>query len=130
MRKVLKRIALALAGLGFATGPAEADAPKKLHDEVRHRVSQARRIQLQRCGYANSRLTNPDIDRHCRLDRDSEAFLQQALERLGLSARAYHRILKVARTIADLEAEPAVRAHHISEAIGLRRLDRRLPEVG
>ncbi|MBV2139272.1 MAG: ATP-dependent protease, partial [Candidatus Thiodiazotropha sp. (ex Ctena orbiculata)] len=57
-------------------------------------------------------------------DRAGSELLHRAIERLGLSMRAYHRILKVARTIADLEANPKVETSHISEAIGYRRLDR------
>ncbi|MBT3093092.1 MAG: hypothetical protein AB2697_11280 [Candidatus Thiodiazotropha endolucinida] len=57
-------------------------------------------------------------------DKESNALLHRAIEKLGLSMRAYHRILKVARTIADLEASPEVETSHISEAIGYRRLDR------
>ncbi|MEW8313889.1 MAG: hypothetical protein AB2669_11340 [Candidatus Thiodiazotropha endolucinida] len=57
-------------------------------------------------------------------DKESNALLHRAIEKLGLSMRAYYRILKVARTIADLEASPEVETPHISEAIGYRRLDR------
>ncbi|ODJ89223.1 competence protein ComM [Candidatus Thiodiazotropha endolucinida] len=57
-------------------------------------------------------------------DKQGNALLHRAIEKLGLSMRAYHRILKVARTIADLEASPEVETPHISEAIGYRRLDR------
>jgi magnesium chelatase family protein len=65
-----------------------------------------------------------EIDRHCIPDAAGSAMLANALARLSLSARAYHRILKVARTIADLAGEEAIAAAHIAEAVAYRRLDR------
>jgi magnesium chelatase family protein len=65
-----------------------------------------------------------EVERWCTLDAESEALLKQAFARLSLSARAYHRILKVARTIADLAAADALSASHVAEAISYRRLDR------
>ena len=67
----------------------------------------------------------PEIARVCPLDAGDRAILEGACERLGLSARAYHRILKVARTIADLEESQDIATDHLSEAISYRRLDRR-----
>jgi magnesium chelatase family protein len=64
------------------------------------------------------------VDRTCTLDNAGRRLITQALERLGLSARAYHRVLKVARTIADLAGRDAIAPAHLSEAIGYRRLDR------
>ena len=60
----------------------------------------------------------------CSLKKDAAQLLEQAVERLGLSARAYHRVLKVARTIADLAAAPTIELQHVGEAIAYRRLDR------
>ena len=88
----------------------------------------ARARQLRRCGQANSRLDNRQLDEACRLDSAPAMFLQAAIARLGLSARAYHRVLKLARTIADLAGEESIATAHISEAIAYRRLDRPLPE--
>jgi magnesium chelatase family protein len=64
------------------------------------------------------------IRRHCRIDSESEQMLERAMTRLGLSARAYDRILKVSRTIADLEASDEIRSAHVAEAVGYRSLDR------
>jgi len=70
---------------------------------------------------------NPrEIERYCRLAEADHRLLEQALERLGLSPRAYHRILKVARTIADLADSADIRTPHLSEALGYRALDRTL----
>jgi magnesium chelatase family protein len=91
---------------------------------VVQRVCAARTIQIERQGKSNSRLGNIEVDRHCAPDVQGLIVLERAMHRFALSARAYHRILKVARTIADLEAATAVTVAHVSEAIGLRRLDR------
>jgi magnesium chelatase family protein len=91
---------------------------------VARRVLQAREIQLQRQGRCNARLDNGGVERQCRPDRGGIALLEQASERFRLSARAHHRILKVARTIADLAGESDIRAERVSEALALRKLDR------
>jgi magnesium chelatase family protein len=88
------------------------------------RVAAARQLQLGRQGVLNARLDTAEIGSVCRLDRESRALVAAAIERLGLSARAYHRVLKLARTCADLAAEPGIRRSDVSEAIGLRALDR------
>ena len=88
------------------------------------RVAAARQRQAARCGKANSQLGNRQVAIHCQLDAESRQLLENAITKLGLSARAYHRILKVARTIADLVAEEKIGLAHLSEAIGYRRLDR------
>jgi magnesium chelatase family protein len=84
----------------------------------------ARARQLARSGCPNNRLGNREVERTCRLSEEGARLLDRALEQLGLSARAYHRILKVARTIADLEASEAIDIPHLLEAISYRRLDR------
>jgi magnesium chelatase family protein len=88
------------------------------------RVAAARQRQAARCGKANSQLGNRQVAIHCQLDGESRQLLENAIAKLGLSARAYHRILKVARTIADLTDEEKISLAHLSEAIGYRRLDR------
>jgi len=91
---------------------------------VRDRVETARVRQLERIGKPNQALTPRELDRTCALDDAARRFMSQALHRLGLSARAYHRVLKVARTIADLDGREAIDLNHLSEAVGYRRLDR------
>lgn len=93
-------------------------------ETVRQRVKQAHQQQVQRNGYSNSLMKTQDIKRYCQLDKKSAALLEQAITRLGLSARSHNRILKVSRTIADLNNEEQITAQHVSEAIAYRRLDR------
>jgi magnesium chelatase family protein len=91
---------------------------------VRERVEAARARQHHRSGCINAALNNQQIDESCQLDGDGQRLLEQAIDRLGLSARAYHRVLKVARTIADLAAEENICASHLAEAVRYRCLDR------
>ncbi len=91
---------------------------------ARKKVIAAHERQLQRQGCNNAHLQNNALEQHCRLDEASRALLIQAMDKLGLSARAYHRILRVARTIADLEQTRNIQLKHITEAIGYRRMDR------
>ena len=91
---------------------------------VRNRVQAARNIQLQRGGVPNSALGSREVEQFCRLDTVSMRLVHRAMEQLGLSARAYHRILKLARTIADLDRQEQINSSHLGEAIGYRRLDR------
>jgi magnesium chelatase family protein len=91
---------------------------------VRERVARARACQHARQGKPNAQLQPKEVEGLCRLEARGEALLRSALARLSLSARAYHRILKVARTIADLADEAEIGAPHVAEAIGYRRLDR------
>ena len=90
---------------------------------VRERVARARATQLQRQNRVNAALTTRELERHAALDSAGEALVRQAISRLHLSARAFHRILRVARTIADLAQAPRVAAEHLAEAIQYRRLD-------
>ncbi len=91
---------------------------------VRTRVVLSRTRQMQRSGKANAQLDNREIKRDCRLKKEDALLLEQATEQLGLSARAHHRILKVARTIADLAGSVQIEQAHLSEAISYRKLDR------
>lgn len=90
---------------------------------ARTRAVQANRLKADRITN-NSQMTTRHIKKYCRLDEESEALIKQAIDELGLSARAYSRILKVARTIADIEQSAQICVHHISEAIQYRSLDR------
>ena len=93
---------------------------------VRARVAAAHRVQIDRQGKTNSNLATREIDRWCAPDQAAEGLLRQAIARLNLSARAYHRVLKLARTIADLARSEAIAAAHVAEAIQYRKLDRAL----
>ncbi|SDY69584.1 YifB family Mg chelatase-like AAA ATPase [Nitrosomonas sp. Nm58] len=91
---------------------------------VRARVETARQYQLARQNATNAVLKVHEIDKHCKLDEQGKHLLEHAFSRLNISARAYHRILKLARTIADLAASEQINSRHIAEAIQYRRLDR------
>jgi magnesium chelatase family protein len=90
---------------------------------IRHRVVRARDVQINRQGKPNALLETREIDRYCATDREGDQLLRHALARLLLSARAYHRVLRVARSIADLSGRGTIAAEHIAEAIQYRRLD-------
>ena len=98
--------------------------------QIRARVIRARQTQLQRFAgsrqkiYSNAQMASGQIRTHCELSPDCERLLERAMTQQGLSARAHDRILKVARTIADLEGMPALEPKHIAEAIQYRTLDR------
>jgi magnesium chelatase family protein len=91
---------------------------------VARRVAAARSLQLQRQGKLNARLSPDEVTRFCGLAKEPRALLATAIARLGLSARAYHRVLKVARTCADLGGAPDIRIIDVAEAVKLRALDR------
>ena len=93
-------------------------------DTVRQRVIQIHQRQQHRQGKPNAALGTRELEAHCQLRPQQTELLDQALERLGLSARALHRVLKVARTLADIEGTERLENHHITEAIGYRNLDR------
>jgi magnesium chelatase family protein len=99
-------------------------------DVIRMRVNTARSIQLQRFEktkvHANAQMGTREIKRFCSVKEDAEKLLETAINKLGLSARAYSRVLKVGRTIADLAGTENIEASHIAEAIQYRNLDRRM----
>jgi magnesium chelatase family protein len=103
-------------------GPAEESSAA-----VASRVTQARQRQTARQKKANANLSGAEVERFCRLHELDHELLDQAMDRLGLSARAYHRILRVARTISDLDEAEAIETAHLTEAIGYRSLDRSRP---
>jgi magnesium chelatase family protein len=115
--------ALAVGVKGMLCGvTARADGATSA--AVRSVVTAARTRQLVRQGKTNARLAPREIDSHCPLDAEGAALLTKAMAKHSLSARAYHRILKVARTIADVAASDTIAAPHIAEAIAYRRFDR------
>ncbi len=97
---------------------------------VKKRVQGAREVQLNRYEeshiFANAQMESNDLKQFCKLSKEGAALLKTAMDKLGLSARAYDRILKVSRTIADLQASSDIEIDHISEAIQYRSLDRQL----
>lgn len=105
------------------------DIPEEGSSDIRDRVIRTRMIQLDRFRenegvHCNAQMERADLERYCALDDTCRTLLRNAMDRLGLSARAFDRILKVSRTIADLEQEERLLPKHISEAIQLRNLDR------
>ncbi len=108
-----------------------SDTRGEKSEVVRERVNRARRRQLQRFAgekriFCNAHMESRDIRNYCRIDDKSQSLLGAAIKRQGLSARAYDRILKLARTIADLESSDDIQMSHIAEAIHYRSLDRKL----
>jgi magnesium chelatase family protein len=98
--------------------------------QIKQRVDKARSVQRQRYkkdGFSfNALLESREMEKSCRINPDGQELLKTAILELGLSARAYDKVLKVARTIADLDGKETIEASHISEAIGYRSLDRNL----
>ncbi|MCB1617039.1 MAG: YifB family Mg chelatase-like AAA ATPase [Pseudomonadales bacterium] len=92
---------------------------------IREKVAACRQTQLDRAGKVNAYLDTREIDRYCALSTEQQKLMEQAMNKLGLSARAWHRILRLARTIADLEQCPVIETHHLIEALAYRQLDRK-----
>ena len=107
-----------------------SDTPGEPSASIRERVTRARQVQHERFKadgiYANAQMKPRHIRKYCRIDEDCLHLMEMAMNRLGLSARAYNRILKVSRTIADLESSEKIASLHISEAIQYRSLDRKV----
>jgi magnesium chelatase family protein len=107
-----------------------SDSKAESSAQIRERVVRAREVQLNRFAaagernYSNAQMSSRQIRAYCDLGTDSERMLERAMQQQGLSARAHDRILKVARTIADMEASPQIESKHIAEAIQYRTLDR------
>jgi len=93
--------------------------------QIRARVVVARNKAMHRSGKANSALTAKEVKQLCILSEQGHSILEQAMDKFGLSHRAYHRILKLSRTIADLDNSDSIEIKHLSEAISYRKLDRR-----
>jgi magnesium chelatase family protein len=108
-----------------------SERPEESSNAIRQRISRARQRQQERFSKdkattCNARMTPKQLKRHSRLTADSNELIRIAMTDLNLSARAYDRILKVSRTIADLESAEEITAEHVSEAIQYRTLDRTL----
>jgi magnesium chelatase family protein len=109
------------------TIPAKEESSASIRERViRGRMIQLKRLAGEKRTTCNARLTSRLIRKHCALDSASLDVLNQAVSNLSLSARAYDRILKVARTIADLAGAPRIQAEHVAEAVQYRTLDRSL----
>jgi magnesium chelatase family protein len=121
---LLDRIDMHVPLLALQPGELTGTTLGESSSEVQRRVLAARNLQYLRCGVANARLQAPQLRQYCELRQCDRSFLEGTLQRLKLSARAYHRVLKVARTIADLAGEPGIERPHLAEAIGMRGLDR------
>lgn len=97
---------------------------------IRERVNRARQIQRERFNgthiFCNAHMQSRDIKEHCKMDGPTRDMMRSGLERLGLSARAYDRVIKVSRTIADLAGSADIRPEHVCEAVQYRTLDRKL----
>jgi len=104
---------------------SSVDSSAETSKQVRSRVVRARNKQIARQGKANNVLQYKEIEVYCPLSDSNYQLVEKAITRLSLSARAYHRILKVARTIADLAGSRDIRTEHLSEAIGYRRMDQK-----
>jgi len=127
---LLDRIDLHIEVPAVPFGELSSTADGTGSTSMREQVYRARAVQAERFGHGvgatNSRMTPRQLRRFCPLDSECQGLLQSAMEDLGLSARAHDRILRMSRTIADLDRSPAIRVEHLSEAIGYRSLDRRL----
>jgi magnesium chelatase family protein len=127
---LLDRIDIHLEVPAVAYGDIVGEQSGETSAVIRARVEHARAVQRDRFRdqpgvHANAHMSTRDLRRHCRLSQAVEAMLRQAVGRLGLSARAYHRVLKIARTIADLAGAAELGTAHVSEAIQYRSLDRK-----
>ena len=105
-----------------------SDKEEESSAEVKKRVDRARKVQLERYkndkNYSNAKMNSKQIKLYCKIDDDTRDFMEQAFEKFHMSARAYNRILKVARTIADLEGKENIEFEHVAEALAYRTIER------
>jgi len=130
---LLDRIDIHIEVAPVQYGDIENTNEEEKSSVIRERVNKARAVQLDRYKgyniYSNSQLQPALIKKFCKLDDKGKELLKAAFEKLGLSARAYNRILKVSRTIADMESSECIKEHHLAEAIQYRSLDRKYNEI-
>ncbi|MDE2584015.1 MAG: ATP-binding protein [Betaproteobacteria bacterium] len=120
---LLDRIDLALDVPGLSAAELQSAPSGEASAVVRRRVVAARERQTARQGCSNARLEGKDLEYHCQPDAAAAKLLQQAIARLDLSPRAYHRVLRVARSVADLAGAGLIAAAHVAEALHYRRGD-------
>jgi magnesium chelatase family protein len=118
---LLDRIDMQVEVASMAPEAMATQADGEPSEAIAARVAHAYALQIARQGKPNQRLSTREIDRHCRLDAAGEKLLRAAMAHMHWSARAYHRVLKVARTLADLAGLPEVLAEHVAEAVQYRR---------
>ena len=126
---LLDRIDICVEASRMEYKDIRGDSANESSARIRERVSKAVAIQHERYEGTDIRFNSDigvkDIDKYCHLGRKEERLMREAFEKIGLSARAYHRMIRVARTIADLDGSDEIRTEHLSEAIGFRNIDRR-----
>jgi magnesium chelatase family protein len=105
---------------------AQSSQKNESSEQVQQRVRICRTIQLERQGKANAHISSSELKRYCGLNTDDNEFLELAVEKLGLSTRAHHKILKIARTLADMEGTSNICHKHLVEALSYRAMDRLL----
>ncbi len=105
---------------------AQSSQKNESSEQVQQRVRICRTIQLERQGKANAHISSSELKRYCGLNTDDNEFLELAVEKLGLSTRAHHKILKIARTLADMEGSSNICHKHLVEALSYRAMDRLL----
>jgi len=101
------------------------DASGESSNLIKQRVTQARALQLKHREKLNSQLSSKEVEGYCAMDKEKMDFLISACEKLNMSARSFHRVLKLSRTIADMAGEEGINKAHLLEAVGFRSLDRR-----
>lgn len=127
---LLDRIDLHIEVTPISYDELTSQVQEETSNSIRDRVVEARRVQKNRYEksntsiHSNAQMGSYELQTYCQLDDSSRTILKNAMNKLGLSARAYDRIIKVARTIADLDGSEEIRTHHIAEAIQYRSLDR------
>jgi len=100
-------------------------AAQESSKQVRKRVIKTRSRQLDRQGCLNAKMSNKQIERYCELDATTQQLLSASVDKLKLTARSYHKILRLARTIADMADDSNILPGHLAEAIAYRKLDKR-----
>jgi len=123
---LLDRIELQVEVANIKPSQLKQSTEGETSEIIKRRVSKARALMLQRANKPNALLTSKEVQIYCILQSSEQDFLHKAIETLKLSARAYHKILKVARTIADLEHSTMIQQHHLAEALNYRAMDRLL----